>query len=47
VGTARVNLRFERLSEGVAVKVLRVEGSLDVVIEPDTAMAPVSEAGTV
>ncbi len=27
VGSARANLGFERLSEGVAVKVLKVEGS--------------------
>jgi hypothetical protein len=47
VGHARVNLRFERLSEGVAVKVLKVEEALDVIIEPETSMTSTPETGKV
>ena len=46
-GRARVTLRFERLSEGVAVNVLKVEGALDVIIEPETSMTSTPEAGRV
>lgn len=36
VGNARVDLRFERISDGgVAFKVLKVDGKLDVVLEPE------------
>jgi hypothetical protein len=35
VGRARADLKFERISDGVAVKVLKVEGVLDVIIEPE------------
>jgi hypothetical protein len=47
VRRARVTLRFEPLSEGVAVKVRKVEESLDVIIEPDTSMTSTPEAGKV
>ncbi|MBI4493925.1 MAG: amylo-alpha-1,6-glucosidase [Chloroflexi bacterium] len=40
VGTARVDLRFERTSSGaVVVDVLEIEGHLDVVVQPRTSSA--------
>jgi glycogen debranching enzyme len=39
VGEARASLKFERVSEGVAVKVLDVAGHLDVIIEPEAPTA--------
>jgi glycogen debranching enzyme len=38
VGSARVDLRFERTAEGVSVSALHVEGALDVVVEPNGAL---------
>ena len=35
VGTARVDLRFEQAGDRVALKVLAVDGELEVVMEPD------------
>jgi glycogen debranching enzyme len=34
VGTASVDLRFERTSDGVSVDVLKIDGELDVRVEP-------------
>jgi hypothetical protein len=45
VGSGRADLSFERISDGVAVKVLKVEGPLDVIIEPDASRAAASKAG--
>lgn len=42
VGDAQVNLKFERISDGVAVKVLQVDGPLDVIIEPEVSMRTAS-----
>jgi glycogen debranching enzyme len=39
VGEARASLKFERISDGVAVKVLDVAGDLDVIIEPEATTA--------
>ena len=39
VGEARASLKFERISDGVAVKVLDVAGDLDVIIEPEAPTA--------
>jgi glycogen debranching enzyme len=47
VGSGRADLSFERSADGVAVKVLQVEGPLDVVIEPEVSKVAVSEAGRV
>ena len=33
VGEARADLRFERAGEGIEVKVLKVDGTLDVAVE--------------
>jgi hypothetical protein len=41
------DLSFERISDGVAVKVLKVEGPLDVIIEPEASRASASEAGRI
>lgn len=38
VGDARVGLRFERVFEGVDVQVLRVDGDLEVEVEPAPAI---------
>jgi glycogen debranching enzyme len=38
VGDAQVHLKFERVSDDVAVKVLHVDGPLDVIIEPEASM---------
>jgi glycogen debranching enzyme len=47
VGNGRANLSFERISDGVAVKVLKVEGPLEVIIEPEASRATASEAGRI
>jgi glycogen debranching enzyme len=47
VGSGHVDLSFERSSDGVAVKVLKVEGPLDVIIEPEASRAAASEAGKI
>ena len=39
------DLSFERTADGVVVKVLRVEGPLDVIIESGAVMPPGSEVG--
>jgi glycogen debranching enzyme len=36
VGAARIDLRFERIAEGIEVKVLRDDGKLDLIIEAPT-----------
>ena len=41
LGSARVSLRFERTSEGIAaVTVQATEGELDVVVEPAAGLGP-------
>jgi hypothetical protein len=44
VGSSYADLRFERSSDGMSVKVLKVEGPLDVIIEPEASRAAASEA---
>ena len=47
VGTAQVDLRFDRTPDGViAVNVQKVNGTLDVVIEPTTSQTPIAAKGT-
>jgi glycogen debranching enzyme len=38
VGSARTDLQFERAPGGTAVNVLKVEGALDVIVEPEASM---------
>jgi glycogen debranching enzyme len=45
VGSGRADLSFERISDGVAVKILKIEGPLDVIIEPDASRAAASKVG--
>jgi hypothetical protein len=45
VGSGRADLSFERTADGVAVRVLKVEGPLDVIIESEASMTPGSEVG--